>query len=144
MKKIEDYWYFDIKRFVREHPEHVAELNDLQEALAEIAETKTPNFGSPPGTPGRGDSVPATAEQSDAIRHKIQQIRPLVELYQRAQNGLTDEEKTIIDYLFHRPGLHTSNAAYLARSLHMDVSTVYRRSNSALRKMAGVIGVRIK
>lgn len=144
MRKIEDYWYFDMKKFIRDHPGHVADLKDLRDALSELTETKAQNYDAPPGTPGRGDCVPAAAEQADLIKSKIQRILPLVDLYNTAEKVLTEEEKEIIKYLFHRPGLHTSNVAYIARSRHMDTSTVYRKSNAAIEKMAKAIGVKWK
>lgn len=140
----DEYWEFNIKAFIRDYKEYEAQLKDLQAALAEIGETKSQNFAAAPGTPGRGDTVPAAAEKSDEIRRKIKEIKPIIQLYHKADRALSDEEKEIIDYLFHRPGMATSNARWLAKNRHMDISTVYRKMNVAIQKMGNAIGVRIK
>lgn len=142
MRKIEDYWEFNITKFVIDYPEYKKELEDCKDAIAEIAETSRKDYTSPPGTAQRGDRVPAAVEEAERIRRRILNLENLVNLYESAAESLTLEEKFIIEYLYHKPGLHTSNVRFVAKRLHMDISTVYRRKNAILKKISKSLGVK--
>lgn len=98
MAKIEKYWEwkFNVEKFIKDYPENKRMLEDKKAALAEIAELKTPNYDSPPGTPGRGDSVTASANAAEKIREQIAECQEEVELYEKAYNELTAEEQLFV------------------------------------------------
>lgn len=137
MAKIEKYWEwkFNIDKFLRDYPENKRVLEDKKAALAEIADLKTPNYDSPPGTPGRGDRVIASAQKAETIRAQIEECQEMIDLYEKAYNQLTDEEKIIIHYFFHAPGMTSSNVRYLSHKLNYERSRLYQKRRIAMEKM---------
>lgn len=143
MGKLDKYWEwrFNIERFVRDYPENRRILQDKREALAEIAEVRHLNYSSPPGTPGRGDSVPASAQTAEKLRAEIEEYQELVNLYENAENQLSDEEKMITRYFFHMPGKKGSKCRYLSRVLHYEKTAIYGKRREALEKIRKYIRV---
>lgn len=144
MAKLEKYWEwkFNIEKFLRDYPENKRNLEDKKEALAEIAELKTQNYDSPPGTPGRGDKVTASAQKAEKIRAQIEEYQEMIDLYERAYDSLTREEKLVIKHLYHVPNSHMRAVNFLAdKVLHCDRSTVYRISRKAKDKIREFMGV---
>lgn len=140
-RKIDDYWLFNTEKFIRDYPDNKKELCELQSTLEEITETKSFNYDAPPGTPGRGDSVPSTVEQKDSMQKKIQNIGELVSLYEIAEKQLTDEERMIIRYCFHEPGLLSSNIQFLGKKLHYERTAVYTRRRETIDKFSKILHV---
>lgn len=135
MYKIEDYWKFDTEKLIKDYPKNKEKLEELRESLEEITEVKTINYGSPPGTPGRGDSVPTIVADKDRKQAQINELKTLIYLYERAYSRLTDIEKTIIHYWFHEPGLLSSRIRFLEKKLRYSNQELYRRRRLAIDKM---------
>lgn len=98
MKKFERYWEyrFNIEKFVRDYTENKRILEDKKSELAELTEVRRPNYESPPRTPGRGDSVPASVQTAEKVRAEIEYYRDMTDTYKKAFNRLSDEEKMVI------------------------------------------------
>lgn len=135
-------WKFNIEKFLRDYPENKRTLEDKKEALAEIAELKNQNYDSPPGTPGRGDKVTASAQKAEKIRAQIREMQETIDLYERAYDSLTEEEKIVVKHLYHLPNSHMRTVEFLGKKvLHCDRSTVYRISRNAKDKIMKFMGV---
>lgn len=135
-------WKFNIEKFLRDYPENKRTLEDKKEALAEIAELKNQNYDSPPRTPGRGDKVTASAQKAEKIRAQIREMQETIDLYERAYDSLTREEKLVVKHLYHLPNSHMRTVNFLAdKVLHCGRSTVYRISNNAKDKIRKFMGV---
>ena len=144
MKKLEKYWEwkFNTDKFIKDYPENKRILEDKKEALAELTEVKTPNFDSPPGTPGRNDCVPASAERAEKLRREIKDFQNMVNIYEEAEKTFTAEERIVIKHLYHTPNSHMRTVTWLANQvIHCDRSTIYRISRKAKEKVKKYIGV---
>lgn len=145
MAKIEKYWEwkFNIDKFLRDYPENKRVLEDKKAALAEIADLKTPNYDSPPGTPGRGDRVIASAQKAETIRAQIEDSQGMIDLHEKAYSQLTAEEMLVIKHLYHLPhSSHTRTVEWLANEIiHCSDATVYRISRKAKGKIREFLGV---
>lgn len=144
MAKLEKYWEwkFNIEKFLRDYPENKRNLEDKKEALAEIAELKNQNYDSPPGTPGRGDKVTASAQKAEKIRAQIRELQETIDLYEQAYDLLTEEEKLVIEHLYHLPNSHMRTVNFLAdKVIHCSVPTIYRISRKAKDKIRKFMGV---
>lgn len=141
MAVIDKYWKFNVERFVKDYTENKQILLEKEEALSEIIELKTPNYDSPPGTPGRGDCVAASAEISEKLRNEIRDYRNIVRLYEGAEKTFSPDEKFVIEHLFHRPNSTMSTVSWLAKKIPCDRSTVYRIRREALEKVKKHLGV---
>lgn len=135
MYKIEDYWKFDTEKLIKDYPKNKEKLAELRESIEEITEVKTINYGSPPGTPGRGDSVPTIVADKQRKQNELNDVQILVYLYEKAQSRLTDTEKTIIHYWFHEPGMLSSRIRFLEKKLNYSNQELYRRRRLAIDKM---------
>lgn len=138
-RTIEDYWEFNIEKFVNDYPANKARLEELQESLDEVTEMKAQNYESPPGTPGRGDTVPAVVERIETIERRIKQAKRIVDAYDHASTALTDKERLVIQYCFFEPGYKSSNIRTLSQKLHIEVSHAYNLRAKALKKLKNLI-----
>lgn len=135
MNTLNDYWHFDTEKFIKSHRERLLELEDLKESIIEMPEVKAINYKSPPGTPGRGDSVPAAVSKIETIEKRIEELSPMIDIYQEAEKTLTAEEKLVVRYLFHEPGKTSSHIRFLCKSLHCERAQVYKMRQKAISKM---------
>lgn len=138
---IDKYWKFDVVQFVKDYPDYKRILNDKKAALEEITQVKSPNFDSPPGTPGRGDCVVAAAEKSEELKNGVAEYQHIVDLYENAEKQLTAEEKMIIRYFFHEPGIKSSHVRFLMSTLHYEKTVVYDRRAETLDKIKKLLRV---
>lgn len=144
MGKLDKYWEwrFNTKKFISDYPELQNILRDKREALAEIAEVRHQNYSSPPGTPGRGDSVPVSAQSAEKLREEIAEYQELLDLHENAYNCLSNEEMTVIRHLYHMPNNRRRTAQWLASEvIHCDRATIYRMAGRARWKIRKYIGV---
>lgn len=137
--KIEDYWEFNIEKFVNDYPSNKIKLDDLEESLAEVTEMKAQNYGSPPGTPGRGDTVPAVVEKKEFLEKQIKETKRIVDAYEYASKALTEKERLVIQYCFFERGYKSACVRKLSEILHIEVSHVYNIRGKALKKLKNVI-----
>lgn len=139
MYKIEDYWKFDTEKLIKDYPKNKEKLEELRESLEEITEVKTINYGSPPGTPGRGDSVPTIVADKQKKQSEMEDVRTIVYLYEKAYSKLTDTEKMVVHYWFHEPGLLSSRIRFLEKKLNYSNREIYRIRRKAIDKMEHAI-----
>lgn len=99
MKQLEDYWVFDITRFILDYPLNKQRLNEKREELKEITQVKSPNLEYPPGTPGRGDCVASAVERKECLEKEIKQLERITSAYEGAYRTLNKEEKKTLDHL---------------------------------------------
>lgn len=96
-KKLDDYWFFNIDAFIKDHSYITSELNEKKEELKEITNVKSPNMESPPGTPGRGDCVVAAVERIEKLKKDIEQLEKINEAFDYCYYKLTEREKETAD-----------------------------------------------
>lgn len=98
MKQLEDYWVFDITRFILDYPMNKQRLNEKREELKEITQVKSPNMEYPPGTPGRGDCVASAVEKKECLEKEIKQLERITFAYEGVHRTLNKEEKQTLEY----------------------------------------------
>lgn len=98
MKQLEDYWVFDITRFILDYPLNKQRLNEKREELKEITQVKSPNLEYPPGTPGRGDCVASAVERKECLEKEIKQLERITCAYEDVHRTLNKEEKQTLEY----------------------------------------------
>lgn len=98
MKQLEDYWVFDITRFILDYPLNKQRLNEKRAELQEITQVKSPNMEYPPGTPGRGDCVASAVERKECLEKEIKQLERITSAYEGVHRTLNKEEKQTLEY----------------------------------------------
>ena len=98
MKQLEDYWVFDITRFILDYPLNKQRLNEKREELKEITQVKSLNMEYPPGTPGRGDCVASVVERKECLEKEIKQLERITSAYEGVHRTLNKEEKQTLEY----------------------------------------------
>lgn len=141
MVKIDKYWVFDVESFIADYPDNRSILQDKKNALAELSETKAIQYDSPSGSSDPGDSTASVAERAIALKEEIDIYTHFVNTYEKAENGLTNEEKLIINTFFHDSGMQSSKVRFLSKKLNYEVAEIYRRRRLAIEHFKKLLAV---
>ena len=134
MRKMEDYWVFNVSRFIIDYDKNVQALKEKREALEEITEIRTPNYDSPPGTPKRGDCVAAAVEQIEQIEKEVRELEKIVNAYDKVYRYLSKEDKKVLELFAYPVEAVQKMTCYSERQ-------IYRQRSRLKHKFRRYLGV---
>lgn len=132
MKQLEDYWVFDITRFILDYPSNKQQLNEKQEELREITQVKSPNMEYPPGTPGRGDCVASAVERKECLEKEIEQLERITAAYESVHKTLNKEEKQTLEYFALSVDAVKDKTCYSERQIYRQRKALKRKFKKML------------
>lgn len=109
-----------------------AEIKRLELDMRRIRSATSDGSPVQGGGSGREDMMISNIVQREEMERSLEQAEIWVSLVEGALSMLTKEEKQIIDRFYIYP--ERGAAERLAGDLRMDVKTIYRRKDDALRK----------
>lgn len=121
--------YEAMKVALKNIPEEIARLKSAMGGIRSATADGTPVQG---GGSGREDMLLSNIVQREELGKSLEQANLWVKETDRAMKVLTDEERLILDRFYIHPRMGA--AEHLAGDLGLDVKTVYRRKDSALRR----------
>lgn len=110
-------------------PMEIARLESAMQNIRSATADGTPVSG---GGSGREDMLLSNIVQREELERSLEQARKWVALVDAGLEILTAEERKILDRFYVHP--ERGAADRLAGDLHVDVKTVYRRKDDALRR----------
>ena len=116
------------KQSLRSIPQEIARLKLAMMSIRSAAADGTPVQG---GGSGREDMMLSNIVQREELERSLDQARRWVELVDAALEILDEEERLILDRFYIHP--EKGAADRLAGDFGIDVKTVYRRKDAALR-----------
>lgn len=116
------------KQSLKSIPMEIARLESAAQGIRSATADGTPVQG---GGSGREDMLLSNIVQREELERSLEQARKWVELVDAGLEILSEEERLILDRFYVHP--EKSAADRLAGDLHMDVKTVYKRKDIALR-----------
>lgn len=108
------------------------ELAMLKSAMCGIRSATADGTASKGGGSGREDMLLSTIVKSEELKRSLVEIRRWIKLMDSALNILLPEERRILERFFINP--ESGAAERLAMELNVDIKTVYKRKDAALRK----------
>jgi hypothetical protein len=110
-------------------PEELARLKSTAQSIRSATADGTPVQG---GGSGREDMLLSNIVQREELERSLEQAKLWVALTDAGLDVLTSEERLILDRFYIHP--ERTVAERLAGDLNVDVKTVYRRKDAALRR----------
>lgn len=132
MKRLEDYWVFDITRFILDYPLNKQRLNEKCEELKEITQVKSPNMEYPPETPGRGDCVASAVERKECLEKEIKQLERITLAYEGVHRTLNKEEKQTLEYFALSVDAVKDKTCYSERQIYRQRKALKRKFKKML------------
>jgi hypothetical protein len=109
--------------------EELARLKSVAQSIRSATADGTPVQG---GGSGREDMLLSNIVQREELERSLEQAKLWVALTDAGLDVLTSEERLILDRFYIHP--ERTVAERLAGDLNVDVKTVYRRKDAALRR----------
>lgn len=108
-----------------------AEIHQLKDALTGIRSATSDGTPIQGGGSGREDALLSNIVKQEELERSLRMARTDVELVYAGLECLNDEERLILDRFYIHP--QKGAAERLSCDLNLDVKTVYRRKDAALR-----------
>lgn len=117
------------KQSLKSIPEEIRRLEAVMRSIRSASADGTPVSG---GGSGREDMLLSNIVQREEMERALEQAKMWVNLVEAGLEILNDEERLILDRFF----IHSEKGAadWLASALNLDVKTVYKRKDAALRR----------
>lgn len=117
------------KQSLESIPFEIARLGSVMKSIRSATADGTPVQG---GGSGREDMMLSNIVQREELERSLEQAQKWVDLVDAGLDILSEEERLILDRFY----IHSERGAAdrLAGDLHMDVKTVYKRKDDALRR----------
>lgn len=117
------------KQSLESIPLEIARLGSVMKSIRSATADGTPVQG---GGSGREDMMLSNIVQREELERSLEQAQKWVDLVDAGLDILSEEERLILDRFY----IHSERGAAdrLAGDLHMDVKTVYKRKDDALRR----------
>lgn len=109
-------------------PLEIARLESVMQGIRSASADGTPARG---GGSEREDMLLSNIVQREELERSLEQARMWVDLVDAGMGILGEEEREVLDRFYVHP--EKSAADRLASDLHIDVKTVYKRKDNALR-----------
>lgn len=132
MKQLDDYWAFDITRFILDYPLNKQRLNEKRAELQEITQVKSPNMEYPPRTPGRGDCVASAVERKECLEKEIKQLERITSAYEGVRRTLNKEEKQTLEYFALSVDAVKDKTCYSERQIYRQRKALKRKFKKML------------
>lgn len=130
IEAIEKLKMYEAKRqALQSIPEEAARLKSSMSSIRSASADSSPVTG---GGSGREDMMLSNIVQREELRRSYTQAKRWVAAVEGALGVLTKEERLILDRFYITPEKNAADR--LAGELLIDVKTVYRRKDAALRK----------
>lgn len=110
-------------------PEELTRLKSAAQGIRSATADGTPIQG---GGSGREDMMLSNIVQREELKRSLEQAKLWVALTDAGLDILTSEERLILDRFYIHP--ERSVAERLAEDMNIDIKTVYRRKDAALRR----------
>lgn len=117
------------KRSLKSIPLEIARLELSMQSIRSATADGTPVSG---GGSGREDMMLSNIVHREELERSLEQAQKWVALVEAGLEILTEEERKILDRFYVHP--ERGAADRLAGDLRLDVKTVYRRKDDALRR----------
>lgn len=117
------------KRSLQSIPEEIRRLESAMKGIRSAAADGTPVSG---GGSGREDMMLNNIVQREELERSLEQAKMWVALVDAGWEILTEEERLILERFYVHP--EKGVADRLAGDLGLDVKTVYKRKDAALRR----------
>ncbi len=117
------------KQSLESIPLEIARLGSVMKSIRSATADGTPVQG---GGSGRENMMLSNIVQREELERSLEQAQKWVDLVDAGLDILSEEERLILDRFY----IHSERGAAdrLAGDLHMDVKTVYKRKDDALRR----------
>lgn len=117
------------KQALQSIPEEIARLESVMKSIRSATADGTPVQG---GGSGREDMMLSNIVHREELERSLEQAQKWVDLVDAGLEILTEEERLILNQFY----IHSvrGSANRLAGELNIDVKTVYKRKDSALRR----------
>lgn len=117
------------KQALRSIPVEISRLESAMKSIRSATADGTPVTG---GGSGREDVMLSNIVRQEELGWSLEQAQKWVDLVDAGLDILSEEERLILDRFY----IHSERGAAdrLAGDLHMDVKTVYKRKDDALRR----------
>lgn len=117
------------KRSLQSIPAEIRRLESAMKSIRSATADGSPTIG---GGSGREDMMLSNIVNREELERSLDQAQIWVELVDAGMDILSEEERLILERFFIRP--EKGAADRLAGDLNIDVKTVYRRKEAALRR----------
>lgn len=117
------------KRSLQNIPEEIKRLESAMKGIRSATADGTPVSG---GGSGREDMMLSNIVQREELERSLDQAKKWVALVDAGLEILSEEERLILDRFYINPA--KGNVDRLAGDLGLDVKTVYKRKDAALRR----------
>lgn len=108
------------------------EIKRLESAMSSIRSATSDGTPVPGGGSGREDMLLSNIVQIEELERSLEQARIWVGLVNAGLEILSEEERLILDRFYIHSEMGAANR--LAGDLNIDIKTVYRRKDAALRR----------
>lgn len=116
------------KQSLKNIPEEIKRLESAMRSIRSASADGAPVFG---GGSGREDMMLSNIVHREELERSLEQAQKWVALVEAGMEILSQEERLILERFYIRP--EKGAADCLAGELNLDVKTVYKRKDAALR-----------